>query len=95
MNRDLRFYFLVIGLPAFLLALGGLRLLYVESRRTYALGRDALQTKATLAALILSVPVFSWPLVKMLEKVRTMPTLACLTMDVTLIISAVVGNLVI
>ena len=52
-------------------------------------------TAAVLAALILAVPVFSWPLVKMLEKVRTMPTLACLTMDVTLIISAVVGNLVI
>lgn len=50
MNRDLRFYFLVIGLPALLLALGGLRLLYVESQRTYALGRDALKAKATLAA---------------------------------------------
>ena len=50
MNRDLRFYFLVIGLPAFLLALGGLRLLNVESSRAYTLGRDALQAKATLAA---------------------------------------------
>jgi len=50
MNRDLRFYFLVIGLPALLLALGGLRLLYVEGKRTYMLGRDALQTKANLAA---------------------------------------------
>ena len=50
MNRDLRFYFLVIGLPAFLLALGGLRLLNVESARAYTLGRDALQAKATLAA---------------------------------------------
>lgn len=50
MNRDLRFYFLVIGLPALLLALGGLRLLTVEAARTYALGRDALQAKATLAA---------------------------------------------
>ena len=27
MNRDLRFYFLVIGLPALLLALGGLQIL--------------------------------------------------------------------
>ena len=50
MNRDLRFYFLVIGLPALLLALGGLRLLNIESSRTYTLGRDALQAKATLAA---------------------------------------------
>ena len=50
MNRDLRFYFLVIGLPALLLALGGLRLLYVESQRTYALGRDALKAKAAEAA---------------------------------------------
>ena len=50
MNRDLRFYFLVIGLPALLLALGGLRLLNVESSRAYTLGRDALQAKATLAA---------------------------------------------
>ena len=50
MNRDLRFYFLVIGLPALLLALGGLRLLTVESQRAYTLGRDALQAKATLAA---------------------------------------------
>ena len=50
MNRDLRFYFLVIGLPALLLALGGLRLLNVESSRTHTLGRDALQAKATLAA---------------------------------------------
>ena len=50
MNRDLKFYFLVIGLPALLLALGGLRLLYVESARTYALGRDALQANANLAA---------------------------------------------
>ena len=50
MNRDLRFYFLVIGLPALLLALGGLRLLYVESQRAYTLGRDALKAKATLAA---------------------------------------------
>ena len=50
MNRDLRFYFLVIGLPALLLALGGLRLLSVESQRAYTLGRDALQAKATLAA---------------------------------------------
>ena len=50
MNRDLRFYFLFIGLPALLLALGGLRLLVVESTRTYTLGRDVLQAKAKLAA---------------------------------------------
>ena len=49
MNRDLKFYFLFIGLPALLLALGGLRLLSVESARAYTLGRDALQAKATLA----------------------------------------------
>ena len=51
MNRDLKFYFLFIGLPALLLALGGLRLLSVESARAYTLGRDALQAKATLAVL--------------------------------------------
>ena len=50
MNKDLRFYFLFIGLPALLLALGGLRLLFVESARANTLGRDALQAKATLAA---------------------------------------------
>ena len=50
MNRDLRFYFLFIGLPALLLALGGLRLLFVESARATTLGRDALQAKVTLAA---------------------------------------------
>jgi len=50
MNKDLRFYFLFIGLPALLLALGGLRLLFVESARATTLGRDALQAKATLAA---------------------------------------------
>ncbi len=50
MNRDLRLYFLVIGLPALLLALGGLRLLYVESQRMHALGRDTLKAKANLAA---------------------------------------------
>ena len=49
MNRDLKFYFLFIGLPALLLALGGLRLLSVESARAHTLGRDALQAKATLA----------------------------------------------
>ncbi len=50
MNRDLRIYYLVIGVPALLLALGVLRLLNVESSHTYALGQDALQAQANLAA---------------------------------------------
>ncbi len=50
MNRGLRIYFLVIGLPALLFALGGLRLLYVESMRTSALTHDALLDKAKMAA---------------------------------------------
>ncbi|MBQ4198848.1 MAG: HAMP domain-containing histidine kinase [Kiritimatiellae bacterium] len=50
MNRDLKVYFLVIGVPALLLALGGLRLLNVESDRANTLGRDALKVQARLAA---------------------------------------------
>ncbi len=50
MNRDLGIYYIVIGVPALLLALGVLRLLNVESSHTYALGQDALQAQANLAA---------------------------------------------
>ena len=50
MNRDLKIYFLVIGIPALFLALGGLRLLNVESARTHTLGRDALKAQSRLAA---------------------------------------------
>ena len=50
MNRDLKIYLLVIGVPALLFALGGLRLLNVESERTSTLGHDALKAQARLAA---------------------------------------------
>lgn len=50
MKRELGIYFGVIGVPAVLLALGGLRLLESEAERARDLGRDALQSRAELAA---------------------------------------------
>lgn len=50
MNRDLKIYFLVIGLPALLLALGGLRFLNMEADKTRTIGRQALQSKASYVA---------------------------------------------
>ena len=52
-------------------------------------------TAAVLVALILAIPIFSWPLNKLLAAVRTMPKLACYTMDLVLILGAIVGNLII
>ena len=52
-------------------------------------------SSAVVLALVLAIPIFTWPLNKLLEQVRTMPKLACLTMDVVLIIGAIVGNLLI
>ena len=52
-------------------------------------------TSAVVLALVLALPIFSWPFNKMLEEVRKMPKLACLTMDIVLIMGAIVGNLII
>lgn len=50
-------------------------------------------TIAVLVALILALPVFSWPLNKLLEWVRRMPPLACLTMNIVILMGAVVCTL--
>ena len=50
---------------------------------------------AVVVALALSLSVFSWPFRWMLGKVRTMPPLACMTMDIVIVMGAVVGNLIV
>ena len=50
---------------------------------------------AVAVALILAIPAFTWPLRKLLEWVHLMPPLACLTMDIVIIMGAVVGNVVV
>ena len=50
---------------------------------------------AVILTLILAVPAFSLPLRWLLDKVRTMPPLACMTMDLVIIVGAIVGNLLI
>lgn len=50
MIRELKLFFLVIGLPAILFALGGLRLLQVEADNARKIGGQALQAKASYAA---------------------------------------------
>ena len=52
-------------------------------------------TLAVIVALLLSFSVFSKPLSWMLYKVRTMPPLACTTMDLVVILGGIVGNLII
>lgn len=50
MSRDLKVYFLVIGLPALALALGGLRLLGLEANRASRLANSALHARAEMIA---------------------------------------------
>ena len=50
MNRDLKLFFIVIGLPALLLALGGLRFLMMEAENARNSGRQTLQAKASYVA---------------------------------------------
>ncbi len=52
-------------------------------------------TMSVLLALILAIPVFSCPLKKLLEWVRRMPPLACMTMDIVILMGAVVCTLLI
>lgn len=52
-------------------------------------------TGSVAVALILSFSVFTMPLRKLLEWVRRMPPLACLTMDVVILMGAVVGQLIV
>lgn len=52
-------------------------------------------TLSVAVALILSIPIFTWPLRKLLEWVRRMPRLACLTMDIVILMGAVVGQLLV
>ena len=46
MTRDLRLYFWIIGIPVILVAVGGLRLLYVEAARARVAEENSLQAKA-------------------------------------------------
>ena len=48
---------------------------------------------SVIVALILAVPAFNWPLRKLLAWVRMMPPLACLTMDVVILMGAAVCTL--
>lgn len=54
MNRDLKLFFLAVGLPALMLALAGLRLLQVEASRARVINSSTLQAKADYAAADLS-----------------------------------------
>ena len=54
MNRDLKIFFFAVGLPALILALGGLRLLQVEKEHSRFINQVTLQAKADLAAADLS-----------------------------------------
>ena len=51
-------------------------------------------TISVIVALILAFPIFTWPLNKLLEWVRRMPPLACMTMDVVILMGAVVCTLI-
>ena len=52
-------------------------------------------TVSVVVALILSFSAFTWPLRKLLEWVRLMPPLACMTMDIVILMGAVVSQLII
>lgn len=52
-------------------------------------------TISVAVALILSIPVFTLPLRKLLEWVRRMPRLACMTMDIVILMGAAVGQLIV
>ena len=52
-------------------------------------------TLSVLIALILSLSIFSWPLRKQLAWVRRMPKLACLTMDIVILMGAAICTLLI
>lgn len=52
-------------------------------------------TAAVLLALVLAIPIFTLPLRKLMLMTHKMPPLACLTMDVTILLGALVSNQII
>ena len=67
---------------------------YVGTDDVIALGdplwKMVVLVTSVAVALVLALPVFSWPLRKLLEWVRRMPPLACLTMDIVILAGAAV-----
>lgn len=67
--------------------------------RTIALGdplwKFIVLIGSAAVTLFLALPIFTWPFRKLLEWERRMPPLACLTMDIVILMGTVVGTLII